>query len=75
MRANGSRIGETETLAKTFVEACVIDSGEDEPAFFAADESERPVICWQRLAALRSLSLQPLDGKMRQKDGHVTTHD
>jgi hypothetical protein len=44
MRANGSRIGKTETLAQPFVEACFIEGSEDEPALFAADESERPII-------------------------------
>jgi hypothetical protein len=44
MRADGSRIGKTEALAKTFVEACCIDSSEAEPALLAADKGEWTVI-------------------------------
>jgi hypothetical protein len=44
MRADGSCIGKAETFAKTFVEACCINSSEEEPALLAAYKGERPVI-------------------------------
>ena len=44
MRADGSCIGKAETFVKTFVEACCIDRGEEEPALLAADKGEWTVI-------------------------------
>ena len=44
MRADGSRIGKAETFAKTFIETCCIDGGENKSALFATDKGERPVI-------------------------------
>lgn len=44
MRADGSRIDKAETFAKTLVQACCIDGGEEEPALLAADKGEWTVI-------------------------------
>src|SRR5688572_12180423 len=79
MRADGAGIGEAQAWMKPVAFGFGIDCGENEPARFGADQSERPavenrlVLNGRRPGAL-SLPLQPLDRKMRQKDGNDPLH-
>ena len=74
-----SAVGEAQAGMDPVAFCFGIDGGEDEPACFRADQSERPAIENRlvlngRRPGLPSLPLQPLDRKLRQKDGNDPAH-
>ena len=74
-RTDGAGIGKAETGGETFALACGIERGNEKSPLFVADQGQGPVSGERRGPARCSLPPQPLDRKMRQKDGKETTHD
>src|SRR5262245_55056590 len=67
-RADGARIGKTLARIEALAETSRVDGAENKTALLVADERERLVSRERRDIARRSLPIQALDLKMRQKD-------
>jgi hypothetical protein len=74
-RTDGAGIGKAEPCAETIALTGLVERSDEEAPLFIADQRQRPVSRKGLSAARCSLPLQPLERKMRQKDGNKMTHD
>jgi hypothetical protein len=72
---DGSGVGKAETGGETFALARFVERGNEKSPLFIADERQRPVSRKLRVAVRCFLPPQPLDRKLREKDGNEATHD